>query len=167
MGELTGNWLTDEDGILDEDGAGDMVEPALEYLERLAKAGRKTDIVWRLRRQLPGRRAAGQSWVEHVAGILESKLGFARCTTAHQFHWSSERMVALELHMDEIHRAATPSGRGKFVKDLALEINFRCGDRCETRKPYEHLKRLRLPMTGEIRIQPNPSTLNLLRTNCD
>ena len=102
-----------------------VVEPALEYLERLAKAGRKTDIVWRLRRQLPGRRAAGQSWVEHVAGILESKSGFARCTTAHQFHWSSERMVALELHMDEIHRAATPSGRGKFVKDLALEINFR------------------------------------------
>ena len=102
-----------------------VVEPALEYLERLAKAGRKTDIVWRLRRQLPGRRAAGQSWVEHVAGILESKLGFARCTTAHQFHWSSERMFALEIHMDEIHRAATPSGRGKFVKDLALEINFR------------------------------------------
>ena len=27
-----------------------VVEPVLEYLERLAKAGRKTDIVWRLRR---------------------------------------------------------------------------------------------------------------------
>ena len=49
-----------------------VVEPAPEYLERLAKAGRDTDIVWRLRRQVPGRRAAGQSWVEHVAGILVS-----------------------------------------------------------------------------------------------
>ena len=50
-----------------------VVEPAPEHLERLAKAGRDTDIVWRLRRQLPGRRAAGQSWVEHMAGILVNK----------------------------------------------------------------------------------------------
>ena len=35
-----------------EDG---VVEPAPEYLERLGKAGRDTDIVWRLGRQLPGR----------------------------------------------------------------------------------------------------------------
>ena len=47
-----------------------VVELAHEYFARLAKAGRDTDIVSRLRRQLPGRRAAGQSWVEHVAGIL-------------------------------------------------------------------------------------------------
>ena len=35
-----------------------FLEPAPEYLERLAKAGRDTDIVLRLRRQLPRRRAA-------------------------------------------------------------------------------------------------------------
>ena len=63
-----------------------MVEPAPEYLERLTKAGRDTDIARRLRRQLPGRRAAGQSWVEHVAGILVNRLGFERCTTAPQFY---------------------------------------------------------------------------------
>ena len=41
------------------------------------------------------------------------------------FYWSSERMVALELYMDDIHGAATPSGREKVIKDLALEINSR------------------------------------------
>ena len=50
--------------------------------------------------------------------------------------------------MDNIQGAATPSGREKFVKDLALEINVKGSDRCETGKPYEHLKRLLLPMTG-------------------
>ena len=30
--------------------------------------------VWRVRRQLPGRRAAGQSWVEHLADVLVNKL---------------------------------------------------------------------------------------------
>ena len=88
-----------------------VVEPAQEYLERLAKAGRDTDIVWRLRRRLSGRRAAGQCCVEHVAGILVNELGFARWVTAPHFYWSSERMVALELHMDDIHGATTPSGR--------------------------------------------------------
>ena len=37
--------------------APEYEEVAPEYLERLAKAGRDTDIVWRLRRELPGRRA--------------------------------------------------------------------------------------------------------------
>ena len=133
-----------------------VVEFAPEYFERLAKAGSGTDIVWRLQRQLPGRRAAGQRWVEHVVGILVSKLVFGRCSTAPQFCWSSGRMVALELHTDDIHGAANPSGCEQFVKDLALTINFKGGDRCLTGKPLEHLKRLRLPMVGETRIQANP-----------
>ena len=62
----------------------------------------------------------------------------------------------------DIHGAATPSGREKFFKDLALEINFKGGDRCETGTPYEHLKRLRLPMTGETRMQPNPKYLEFV-----
>ena len=53
-----------------------VVEPAPEYLERLATAGRDTDILWQLRRHLPERRAAGQSWVEHVAGIIVNESGF-------------------------------------------------------------------------------------------
>ena len=93
-----------------------VVELAPDSLKRLAKGGR---------RLLPRRRAAGQSWVEHVAGILVSKLGFERCTIAPQFCWSSERLVARELHMDDIHG----------------EINFKGGNGCETEKPYEHLKR--------------------------
>ena len=102
-----------------------VVELAPEYLERLTKAGRDTNTVWRLRYQLPGRRAAGQSWVEHVAGILVNKVGCERCTTSPQFYWSAVRLVALELHMDDIHGAATPSEREQFTRDLSREIEFR------------------------------------------
>ena len=79
-----------------------VVESAPEYLERLTKAGRDTDIVWRLRRQLPGRRAASQRWVEHVSGILVNNLGFERCTTEPACYWSAARLVALELHKNDI-----------------------------------------------------------------
>ena len=67
-----------------------VVEPAPEYLERLAGAGKDTNVLWRLRRQLPGRRSAGQTWVEHLAGILVDTR-------------NSSRQVSLELHMDDIH----------------------------------------------------------------
>ena len=65
-----------------------VVRPAPECLERLAKAGRDIVIEWRIRHQLPQRRAAGQSWVEHLAGIPVNKPGFERCKTAPQFYWS-------------------------------------------------------------------------------
>ena len=135
------------------------VEPAGEYLERLAKAGRDTDIVWRLRRQQPERRAASQSWMEHVAEILVYKLGFERCKTGPQFDWSAVRLVSLEVHMDEIHGAGTPSGRKQFINDLSREIEFKGGDECECGKAYEHLKRLRIPMIDETRIHPNTKYL--------
>ena len=137
-----------------------VVERAPEYLERLARAGKDTDIVWRLRRQLPGRRAAGQSRVEHMTGILVDKLGFERCKTAPHFYWSATPVVALELHIEDIHGESTPSGHKQFIKDLSREMEFKGSDGCELGKPYEHLKRLRTPMKDETRIQPNNKYLN-------
>ena len=132
-----------------------VVESALEYLERFARAGRDTGTAWRLLRQLPGRRAAGESWVEHTAGILLDKMGFERCKTAPQFYWSATRVVALELHMGDIHGAATLRGRKQFIKDLSRGIEFEGGDGCELGKPYEHLKRLQTSIKDGTRIQPN------------
>ena len=132
-----------------------VVEPAQEYLERLSKAGRYRDIMWRLRRQLPVRRAAGQSWVEHVTGILVNKLGFMRCTTAPQFHWSLERMVALELPFmaQRLRVDAKSSSKIWHWKSISREL---------TDVRYEHLKRLRLPMTGDTRTR---NIWDALRTN--
>ena len=50
-------------------------------------------------------------------------------------------------------------GRKQFIKDLSREIEFKGGDGRELGKPYEHLKRLRMPMTDETRIQPNTKYL--------
>ena len=68
---------------------------------------------------------------------------------------SSTRQVALELHVDDTYGAASPCGRKQFLKDLSRQIEFKGGDGCEWRKPYEHLKRLRTPMEEEIPLHPN------------
>ena len=53
-----------------------LVEPPEEYLNRLRAAGMSTDIWWKLQKQLPSRRQAGQRWVDHFTSALVDKLGF-------------------------------------------------------------------------------------------
>ena len=118
------------------------MEPAPEYLERLTRVGKDTSVVWRFRRQLSERRLAGQTLVEHLARSPVDKPATA-----------IDRL-SLELHMDGIYGAATPSGRKQFIKDLSRQM-FKRG----WGKPYEHLKRLRTPMKDETRPQPSTNCL--------
>ena len=62
-----------------------VVEPPEEYLNGLRAAGKSTNIWWKLQKQLPGRRQAGQRWVDHFTSALVDKLGFTRCVSAPQF----------------------------------------------------------------------------------
>ena len=48
------------------------VEPPEEYLNRLRAAGMCTNIWWKLQKQLPGRRQAGQRWVDHFTSAWTS-----------------------------------------------------------------------------------------------
>ena len=85
-----------------------VVEPAPKYLERLVIAGRDTDIVWRLRRQLPGRRAASQSWADHLAGKLVNKLIFRAVQDSPTVLLERSVTCCIGLHIDDIsHGAAT------------------------------------------------------------
>ena len=59
-------------------------------------------------------------------------------------------MITTELHMNDMHDAATSSRFKKVVKDLTLEINFMGDDRYEFRKSYDHFKRLRFLMTEPL-----------------
>ena len=62
-----------------------VAEPSEEYLNRLRAAVMSTDIWWKQQKQLPGRRQAGQRWVDHSTSASVDKLGFTRCVSAPQF----------------------------------------------------------------------------------
>ena len=94
-----------------------------------------------------------------MAGILVNREGFEWSKTGPQFYWSAVRLVAWEVHMDHIHGVATQSGRKHFMNDLSHEIGSKGGDGFEFGKPYEHLRRLRIPKTSETRIQPDTKYL--------
>ena len=80
--------------------------PPKQYIVDLIKAGGDGDIMWKLVKQLPDRRRAGQAWVDHMAAILVDKLGFVRNPKDPQFFRLNT--IALELHMDDFHMTGDP-----------------------------------------------------------
>ena len=102
-----------------------VMDTPLEYLKRLEDAGGDTNIKWKLLKQLPGRRPAGQRWVDHLAGILVNELGFTRSSRSPQFYWSQSRQVATEVHMDDFHGCCLDESLEPFRMELAEKIRFR------------------------------------------
>jgi hypothetical protein len=54
------------------------VRPPPERIAKQIKADLPSDVMWRLRKQLPGRRTAGQRRVDHAAALLTNELGMIR-----------------------------------------------------------------------------------------
>mgnify|MGYP002173304101 FL=1 len=55
------------------------VKPPAEWIAKQIELGQPNDVVWKLKKQLPGRRTAGQRWVDHAAALLVDELGMIRC----------------------------------------------------------------------------------------
>ena len=72
----------------------------------------------KLQQQLPGRRHAGQRWVDHFTSALVGKLGFKRCVSAPQFFWNPDGQVVMEVHMDDVHGFGPDPQVEKFKEDL-------------------------------------------------
>ena len=134
-----------------------MVEPLEEYLNRLRAAGMSTDIWWKLQKQLPGRRQAGQRWVDHFTSALVDKLGFTRCVSAPQFFWNPDRQVGMEVHMDDVHGFGPDPHVDKFKENFAAHIWFRDGGVHHEGAEYDHLKRFRKRLNGAMTIDCNPN----------
>ncbi|CAK0869723.1 unnamed protein product [Prorocentrum cordatum] len=137
-----------------------VVDPPQEYPDRLQTEGKSTDIYWKLKRQLPGRRTAAPGWVEHMAGILMGEMRMARCEMAPQFFYSSETGVVVELHMDDLHMAGPKGALEGFRDELGQHVTFSGGEIHEYGTTYEHLKRLRARFGHGTELKANPKCLD-------
>ncbi|CAK0881954.1 unnamed protein product, partial [Prorocentrum cordatum] len=137
-----------------------VVDPPQEYLDRLQAEGKSTDIYWKLKRQLPGRRTAAPGWVEHMAGILMDEMRMARCEMAPQFFYNSETEVVVQLHMDDPHMAGPRDALEGFRDEMGQHVTFSGGDLHEYGTTYEHLKRLRTQFEHGTELKANPKYLD-------
>ena len=134
------------------------VNAPAEFLQARRDAGLDDQVAWRLRKQLPGRRAAGSHWNDHVSSLLWEQ-GFLRCPGAPQFYLRLDPRSVIEVHVDDGHFAGDRDTAVQFVKDLREYIKLKGGDINELYCTYSHLKRPRQRVPGGSRIFPNPKYL--------
>ena len=120
---------------------------------RLAKSVETPNIVWRVKRQLSGRRSAGPRLVEHVApcAILSSR-------------GARQHRSATETRTSNLVLSCTWT-TCPDVAQHSIEVHFKDGDIDEIGKPHDHLKRLRTKLEFGIGLRSTPKYLQGLFWN--
>ncbi len=128
-------------------------EPCPEWLAARAAKGLSTDVCWQLRKQLPGRRAAGLRWTEHVAAVF-SALGFSRCPQLPQFMTNRETECTVEIHMDDFHGCGPPDAVASLLTKLQDALVSKVSAPIVSGR-YQHLKRFRNKLEQGTFVSPN------------
>ena len=118
------------------------VRPPPEWIAKQIEADLPDDVMWRLRNQLPGRRAAGQRWVDHAADLLTDE-GMTRCVECPCF-FQSLNGVVIELHMDDFHGAGPLEACSKIIEQLKKHFRRKVSPLLEPEVRHQLLRRHRV-----------------------
>jgi len=117
--------------------------PPKEWLMAREAAGESTDVMWKLEKQLPGRRLAAVKWVDFVATEF-SQMGLSAYPgSPHLFASLDEGRVLIDTHMDDFHGCARRSRAQVILAELRERFKLKDSD-CIEEGVYEHLKRTRV-----------------------
>ena len=112
-------------------------------MQQRQAAGFLAKEMWRLRKQLPGRRTAGKRLIDHAAGILVVDLEMARCAECPCF-FKSKSGVVIELHMDDFHGTGPAEACAEVIEQLRVKLKLKVSPMLEPMVHYQHLKRHRV-----------------------
>ena len=137
------------------------VDPPAEWLEQQAASENPTSVLWRLRKQLYGRRRAGTRWVDFMAERLEEQ-SFDRCEAAPQFFVNYALDVSIEVHMDDLHGTGPKQALDVVRTNVSQTIRFKVWTVYEVGLSYEHHKRERVLHEDRTEIVPHPKDLRVV-----
>ena len=100
-------------------------------------------VMWRLRKQLPGRRKAPQAWIDFIADTLVGKRSYVRCTEMPCFFRNPDTEVCLEVHMDDIHATGPDEHLYSALEDLKSDVMLKVEGPFGPGDEYTHLQRRR------------------------
>ena len=100
------------------------VDPPREWLAKRLAAGLSIEVMWKLLKQLYGRRRAGTRWVDWMAALL-IECNLVRCEVAPQFFMDYERDIFIEVHMDDLHGTGTERAIAALKKELEATVQFK------------------------------------------
>jgi hypothetical protein len=121
-----------------------LVVPPTVWLRREAEQNRSTEVLWKMRRVLYGRRKAAQAWHEFLAKQLQEEWGAQRCAAAPQLFMKGS--VLLEVHVDDVHAAGDHGELEDLAKFLASVVKVKVFTIIPFGSPggYQHLRRERV-----------------------
>ena len=102
-------------------------DPPAEWIEARRLAGLAVDVVWKLEKQLLGRRAAGRRWIDHCAELFENKCGLVRYDPLPLF-FKGEGRLLLKLHMDDFHGSGRLSVVAPFLENARRVLRLKASD---------------------------------------
>ena len=93
-------------------------------MDRAAR-GLSTNVVWQLKKQLPGRRRAAVRWTDHVATQF-GQAGLEQYSGMPYFHASlDERRVFIETHMDDFRGTCRRSAAPALLDELRTRFQLK------------------------------------------
>ena len=118
------------------------VDPLREWPPKRSELGLSLKVMWRLLKQLYGRRRAGTSWVDFMAALLlDCKL--LRCEVAPQLFMEYHRGIFLEVHMDDLHGTGTERALANLKEELDKVAQFKVCAVHEPGSTYDRLEHSR------------------------
>ena len=103
---------------------------------------------------MPGRRAAGARWGDHVCSKFES-IGVRQFPAQPYFYAKEGTRIVLESHMDDFHGVGRRSEVEPFLEQVRIMFKLKASDLI-LEGEYSHLKRIRWKLKDYTLITPTP-----------
>ncbi|CAK0799166.1 unnamed protein product, partial [Prorocentrum cordatum] len=126
-------------------------DPPPGRLAARANAGLGVNVVWKLEKQLPGRRAASREWIGYAADLLLD-CGLDRNEACPQFDRKPMTRLGLELHMGDLYCTGRKSDLESFLPATRAKLKLRDSD-VVIEGRFEFLKRTRIKTNEGIFLQ--------------
>ena len=116
--------------------------PPEEWLQARRDRGESDQVLWKMKRLLPGRRVAAKAWVSYVGVVLRS-LDCEQDEAAPQFFRHKERQISVEVHMDDLHGCGPKASAEWMLEQLRVMLDLKKASTFKSGDTYSHLKRER------------------------
>jgi len=133
------------------------IEPPPEWLALRRASGKTDDVVWLLRKQLPGQRAAGARFLEMVR-MKFLGLGLVQNQSLPNFYRKEGSHIFMDTHMDDWFGTGRRSEAVPFVAELRTVFELQGSD-CFSFGTFSHLQRTRVRTPDGTFIKPHEKHL--------
>ena len=131
-----------------------VVIPLREWLQERERQGLSTDVPWKMKKLLLGRRIAARQWVDFMGGVLKGARFSQSLGHPHLFR-DVRRDLTCELHMDDIHGCGPTSFLDEHLKEMEEQLPLKRAVGHTVGDTYERLKKTHSIKAGGRCIQPS------------